>query len=84
MTDVVKTPTQVAHPARATVRTIFQGAIAFAAILPLVITTAGIPVVGWAAILIGVAGAVTRIMALPGVESFLENYIPFLAAKPKQ
>lgn len=84
MTDVTKEPTQVAHPVRATARTIFQGAIAFAAILPLVITTAGIPVVGWAAILIGVAGAVTRIMALPGVESFLENYIPFLAAKPKQ
>lgn len=76
-------PTQVAHPKRATFRTVFQGAIAFAAILPLILTTAGIPAVGWAAILIAVAGAITRVMALPGVEVFLEEYLPFLAAKPK-
>ena len=75
-------PTQVQHPNRATVRTVFQGIVAFAAILPLVLTTAGIPVVGWAAILVAVAGAITRVMAIPGVERFLERYIPFLAAKP--
>lgn len=76
-------PTQVKHPGRATFRTVFQGAIAFLAILPLIFATAGIPPVGIAAILVGVAGAVTRVMALPGVEAFLENYIPALAAKPK-
>lgn len=76
-------PTQVKHPTRATFRTIFQGVIAAAAVLPLVLTTAGIPPVGLAGILIGVAGAITRIMAIPAVEDFLENYIPFLAAKPK-
>ncbi len=76
-------PTQVKHPNRAALRTIFQGAIALAALLPLIVTTAGISPVGFAAILVGVAGAVTRIMALPGVEAFLENYFPALAAKPK-
>lgn len=76
-------PTQVKHPGRATFRTIFQGAIALAAILPLILTTAGIPVVGWAAILVAVSGAITRVMALPSVEAFLEKYASVLAAKPK-
>lgn len=75
-------PTQVKHPNRASFRTIFQGAIALAAILPLILTTAGIPVVGWAAILVAVSGAITRVMALPSVERFLESYVPALAAKP--
>lgn len=77
------TPTQVVHPNRAAFRTVFQGVIALAAILPLVLATAGIPVVGWAAIAVAVAGAITRVMALPSVETFLEKYLPFLAAKPK-
>jgi hypothetical protein len=76
-------PTQVKHPNRTSVRTIFQGLIALAAITPLILTTAGIPVVGWAAILVAVSGAITRVMALPGVENFLETYVPALAAKPK-
>lgn len=77
------TPTQVKRPWRATFRTVFQGAVAVAAILPLVLSTAGIAPVGLAGIAIAVAGALTRVMALPAVEEFLENYIPFLAAKPK-
>lgn len=76
-------PTQVKHPNRATFRTVFQGALALAAIVPLVLTTAGIPPVGLAAILVGVAGAITRVMAIPAVEEFLETYVPILAAKPK-
>jgi hypothetical protein len=76
-------PTQVARPWRATFRTVFQGVVAAAAILPLVLSTAGIAPVGIAAIVIGIAGALTRVMALPAVEEFLENYLPILAAKPK-
>lgn len=75
-------PTQVKHPNRATLRTVFQGLVALAAILPLILSAAGIPPVGLAAILVGVAGAITRVMAIPAVESFLEAYVPFLAAKP--
>jgi hypothetical protein len=75
-------PTQVAHPNRATFRTIVQGVLAFAAILPLILTSAGIAPVGLAGILLVVAGAITRVMALPAVEGFLEKYIPILAAKP--
>lgn len=76
-------PTQVARPWRATFRTVFQGVVAACAILPLVLTTAGVAPVGIAAIAVAVAGAITRVMALPAVEEFLENYIPILAAKPK-
>lgn len=83
MIEVTKEPTQVKHPNRATIRSIFQGVVALAAITPLILSTAGIPVVGWAAILVAVSGAITRVMALPGVEIFLETYIPVLAAKPK-
>lgn len=77
------TPTQVARPWRATFRTVFQGILALAAILPVVLSTAGIAPVGLAAIGLAVAGAITRVMAIPAVEEFLQNYLPFLAAKPK-
>lgn len=77
------TPTQVARPWRATFRTVFQGVIALAAILPLILASAGIAPVGLAGIAVLVAGAITRVMALPAVEEFLQNYVPILAAKPK-
>jgi Na+/H+ antiporter NhaB len=83
MEPVTTEPTQVKHPTRATFRTIVQGLIALAAVLPLIFATAGVPPVGIAAILIGIAGAITRVMAVPAVEDFLEKYLPFLAAKPK-
>lgn len=83
MATVGGKPTQVARPWRATFRTVFQGVVAACAIIPLVLSTAGIAPVGLAAIVIAVAGAITRVMALPAVEEFLENYLPILAAKPK-
>lgn len=77
------TPTQVARPWRTTFRTVFQTVLAVAAILPLVLTTAGIPTVGVAAILVAVAGAITRVMAHPSVEQFLQDHVSWLAAKPR-
>jgi hypothetical protein len=32
----------------------------------------------WAAVL-AVAGAITRVMALPGVNAWIESYVPWLA-----
>jgi hypothetical protein len=83
MASLPTTPTQVKRPWRATFRTVFQGAVALAAILPLILSSAGIAPVGLAGILVVASGAITRVMALPAVEEFLENYIPILAAKPK-
>jgi hypothetical protein len=82
--EPTNTPTQVKRPWRATLRTVFQGAIALAAVLPLILASAGIAPVGVAGIALAVAGAITRIMAIPAVEDFLQNYLPFLAARPKQ
>lgn len=75
-------PTQTAHPWRATGRTIFAGSVAFLTLLPVVATTAQIDTVPAVAQVLVVTGAVTRVLALPGVEAFLETYLPWLAAKP--
>lgn len=75
------TPTQVARPWRATVRTVFQGVVALAAILPVVL--AGLPLGPAAAGALAIAGTITRIMAIPQVEEFLQKFVPFLAAKPQ-
>lgn len=78
----VTEPTQVRHPVRATARTVFSMLVAFAALVPVVTATAGIPLVGLAGIVVTVAGAVTRVMAIPAVNDFLAKYFSVLAAKP--
>lgn len=85
MTTPTPVPTQVKRPWRATARTLFAALVALAAMLPLLVEASGLdetlaPVAGALAI----AGAITRIMALPGVEAFLQQFLPFLAATPKQ
>lgn len=82
------TPTQVARPWRTTLRTIFQGFVAIAAVAPQVYAAAanhdaGLAQ-GWAATGLGIAAAVTRIMAMPVVDDFLAKFLPFLATQPKK
>lgn len=76
--------TQVRRPWRATVRTVFQLLVGLAAMLPLLADAAGLeettPVLAGA---LAVSAAVTRVMALPAVEAFLESFVPFLAASPR-
>ena len=76
-------PTQVRRPWRTVVRSIFQGVVGFAAIVPLLVVAAGIdstlPLVAAG---IAVSGGITRVMALPGVEAWLRAHVPFLAANP--
>jgi hypothetical protein len=74
--------TQARHPWRATVRTIFQAVVAFAAMWALIVEAAGLdPDLVWVSASLAVTGAVTRIMALPQVEAFLRRFVPFLAAE---
>lgn len=79
--------TQTTHPWRAVVRTLFAIVTALAAMAPMIyeaITQADPgSATGWAATALGIAGAITRVLALPVVEEFLEQFLPFLAAKPK-
>lgn len=71
--------TQTQHPWKATVRTAFQMLVGLAAILPLVLDdVAG--AAPWAVAVVGVAATVTRVMAIPQVEDYLERHFPWLAA----
>lgn len=77
------TPTQVRRPWRATIRTAFAVLVAFAAMFPLIVGAAGVdetlpPVVTALAIATGI----TRVMALPVVDDFLAQFLPWLAADP--
>lgn len=78
--------TQSAHPWRATVRTAFAAVVGFLALLPLVATDVfqggNVPAV--VVTVLGVAAAVTRVLANPAVEGFLRVYVPFLSAKPAE
>lgn len=77
MTDSTSV-TQVAHPWKATLRTLVAVIIAAAAVVP----TLGViwPTLPAVAVAVAVAGIITRIMALSSVENFLSKYVPFLSA----
>lgn len=77
-----ETPTQVAHPARAVIRTLFAAVVGLAALIPVVIAASGVPTVGAVAVVLTVCGAVTRVLADPRVNAFLTIYVPWLSAEP--
>lgn len=81
-THSVSTPTQAAHPWRATVRTVVQVALALATLIPVIVVAGGIPVEGAVAQVLGVCAALTRVMASPAVEAILARFAPWLAAEP--
>lgn len=73
-----------AHPWRRTARTVFQAAVGLAALAPFVYTAATQQepeaAYGGFATALAVSAGVTRVMALPGVEQWLQRFLPFLAA----
>lgn len=75
--------TQVAHPWRATIRTVFAVVVAVLTLIPVVVATAGIGTVPAVAQVVAVTAAVTRILALPQVETFVSTFLPWLAAETK-
>lgn len=75
--------TQVKRPWRATARTALQLVLGLAPMVPLIVGASGVdqaapPVAGALAISL----AVTRVMSLPAVEQFLQQFAPWLAAAP--
>jgi hypothetical protein len=86
MSTPTPVPTQVRSPWRATFRTAFQALVAFAVLMPLLVETAGVDpeVYPWLVAPIAVAAGFARVMALPQVETFLQRFVPFLAATEKQ
>lgn len=75
-------PTQIEHPWQAVVRTVFAAFVALCAMAPLLIAT-DVPEGGVFALGLSVAGTVTRIMAIPAVNDWLDLYLPWLSAEGK-
>ena len=84
-TAVLSDPTQMRRPWRATFRTAFAVLLALAALAPVLVAEAGLEPdsMPWLAGVLGVAAAITRIMAHPMVERFFRTFLPWLAAAPK-
>ena len=75
--------TQAAHPWRATARTVFAALVPFAAMAgpayAAATNEAPEAATGWAACGLAICGAVTRVLALPAVDEWLERFVPWLA-----
>jgi hypothetical protein len=73
--------------ARRTIRTVFQMLVGLAAMAPLIYSSATQhdpkEATGWAAVALAIAAGVTRVMAVPAVEDFLQRTpgLSWLAAK---
>lgn len=77
-------PTQVQHPWRATLRTMVAGALALAALLPVIVDALGAGAVPWVASVVAVAAGVTRVLAIPQVAAWVARFLPWLSPEPKQ
>ena len=76
------------YPWRRTVRSVFQAIVMFAPIAPLIYQAATNQspeaATGAAGLGLLIMAAVTRIMAVPAVEAFLQRFVPWLAARPPE
>ncbi|MBF6333452.1 hypothetical protein [Nocardia transvalensis] len=76
-------PTQVEHGWRATARTIFAVTVAVLSLIPTMLATAHLDTTVVGAQVIAVAAAVTRILSLPAVNQLIDQFAPFLSARPR-
>lgn len=68
-------PSQVAYPAKALLRTVIQVLVGLAAIAPFLIDDLGIKATGgFVVTVLGVAAALTRVMAIPAVDRLLSSF----------
>jgi hypothetical protein len=75
--------TQSRHPWRATVRTTFAAVVGGISLVPTIAATAGVDTVPAVAQVVAVSAAVTRVLALPGVDAWLRQFVPWLASAPQ-
>lgn len=73
-------PTQSRYPNRAMMRTIAAAIVGFLFLAPEIARVAGIESVPWIAGALGVMAIITRVLAIPAVNDWLRQFIPFLAA----
>lgn len=74
--------TQVRHPWRATLRTVIAGAVAALPLLPEIAAGLHLGTGGTVGQFLVITAAATRLLARPGVEAWLHQYAPWLAAQP--
>jgi hypothetical protein len=84
MTVPTPAPTQTQHPWRATVRTVVAGVLAFIPIAPVLVEYLGVGAVPWVAGTLTILGTATRVLAIPAVNAYVTEYLPWLAATPRQ
>jgi hypothetical protein len=72
-------PTQIRHPWRATARTIVAAVVGALALVPIIATTAKLDTIPLVAGAVAVTGAVTRVLAIPAVDGWLHDFLPWLA-----
>ena len=84
MSEPTVAPTQTLHPGRATFRTAVAGLLGLLSLLPYILAGAHLDgtVLGGQAL--AVASAATRVLAIPAVNTWLTDYLPWLAAAPRQ
>ena len=76
-------PTQVRRPCQAVLRTIVAETIALATLAPALVDAVGLPrTTGVGLVILTVSGAMTRVLAVPGVDKWLTTRLPWLAADP--
>lgn len=76
--------TQSNYPWRAVLRTVFALLVAISGSWVVIVQTLGLhTTTPWVASATVVAAGITRILAMPAVEQFLQTNFPWLAAEPK-
>jgi hypothetical protein len=87
-TESVPETTQVRAPWKAVLRTVVAQIPGIALLIPPVLDAIadgdGESLGGWAVAALAVSGAITRVLALPGVEAFLRRNAPWLAAGARE
>lgn len=77
------TTTQGQFPWRATLRTVIAEVAALLPLLPVIAEQTGIATIPAVAAVLGASAAVTRILADPRMELWLERKLPAIAATPR-
>lgn len=73
--------TQVRHPWQATIRTVFAAVVGLAGAWVLVVQALGLDATApWVAGSIAIAGGITRVLAIPAVNEWLNQFFPWLSA----
>ena len=76
-------PTQTTRPWHATARTILAALVALAPLAPALVDAIGLTrTSGVGLVILTVSGAITRVLAVPGVDKWLMTHVPWLAADP--